>query len=71
MQSIVIPIKINIEGSVIIPQEYLNVLPKEKLLKAIFEIPEFDSQDLIDLKNLTLKGFFNGYDEKDSIYDIL
>jgi hypothetical protein len=69
MQSIEIPLSINSEGCIFIPNEYLNILPKEKLLKVIIEIPEVDSQELSDWKKITAKEFFAGYDEGDNIYD--
>jgi hypothetical protein len=69
MQSLVVPVSINNEGIIFIPKEYMNILPKEKLLKAVFELPDVNSYELQEWKKLTALGFFNGYDDKDSIYD--
>ncbi|MDQ1266997.1 MAG: hypothetical protein QG635_2150 [Bacteroidota bacterium] len=40
MQSFIIPIIINNEGIIFISEEYLNKLPKDKILKATVEIPD-------------------------------
>ena len=70
MQSLVVPLSINNEGNIFIPNEYLKILPKEKLLKAIVEIPDFDSE-LPEWKKLSTIEFFKGYSDTDSIYDSL
>ncbi|MCX6153743.1 MAG: hypothetical protein NT007_06265 [Candidatus Kapabacteria bacterium] len=70
MQSLVVPISINSKGMVFIPNEYLIMLPKEKLLKATVEIPEYNNE-LENLKKMSTQEFFSGYSDKDDIYDEL
>jgi hypothetical protein len=69
MNAYEIPISINFDGLVRIPQDIINILPREKTLKAIIMIPDYNEQESDEWKNLAANEFLMGYNEKDSIYD--
>ena len=69
MNAYEIPITIDNEGIVRIPEDILKMLPKDKTLKAILMIPEYNEQESDEWKKLAANEFLTGYHEKDSIYD--
>jgi hypothetical protein len=68
MHSLIIPLSINSDGNIFIPNEYLKLLPIDKLLKATVEIPELN-YEIQDWNKLSTLEFFKGYSDEDSIYD--
>ncbi len=69
MNAYEVPITINNDGLIQIPDDIVKILPKEKTLKAIIMIPESIEYEIDEWKTIAVNEFLKGYGEKDSIYN--
>lgn len=68
MEAYEFPVKISSDRKIEIPDKYKkNISPNQEVNVIILIKDETEE----DWNNLTLKEFFEGYNEKDSIYDKL
>ena len=68
MEAYEFPVKISSDRKIEIPDKYKNNISPNQEVNVIILIKD---ETEVDWNNLTLKEFFEGYNEKDSIYDKL
>jgi len=68
MEAYEFPVKISSDRKIEIPDKYKNNISPNQEVNVIILIKDETEEDW---NNLTLKEFFEGYNEKDSIYDKL
>lgn len=68
MEAYEFPVKISSDRKIEIPDKYKNNISPNQEVNVIILIKDETEEDW---NNLTLKEFFEGYSEKDSIYDKL
>lgn len=72
MKAYEMPVKISDDGKLELPQNFVKLLPHDKLIKIILLIPELDENiEDKEWSKLTADQFLNGYSDSDSIYDRL
>jgi mRNA interferase MazF len=70
MKAYEFPVKVTTEGKLELPEDFLTLLPREQVVRAIILIPEpTDSEEQDMWSRLTAEQFLAGYSEADSIYD--
>lgn len=68
MEAYEFPVKISSDRKIEIPDKYKNYISPNQEVNVIILIKDETEEDW---NNLTLKEFFEGYNEKDSIYNKL
>lgn len=69
MKAYEIPLKLNKNGQLNIPEKILRILEKEKSVRAIFLLNEDDDVEESSWALLTEDQFLKGYSKSDEIYD--